>query len=144
VIKPPRDPRIGELVGIARELAKVAGFEAAETLMFHFGGQRLNVPQKMRPSSPFWKVLGGDVAKKLAAIANKGGAQGSGADVDIPRGSRLMIARKRAAIAAFGGSKNEAAARFGIHRRTVQRHRRGSIDAGPLFEGLADRSSTNS
>lgn len=131
----PKDPRIGELVGIARELAKAAGFEAAETLMFHFGGQRLNVPQKMRPSSPFWKVLGGDVAKKLAAIANKGAAQGSGADIDIPRGGRLMTAKRRAAIATFNGSKNEAAARFAVHRRTVQRYR-SSLAKRDKWQGL--------
>src|SRR6476620_10633191 len=137
--KPPADPRIAELVGIARELAKAVGFEAAETLMFHFGGQRLNVPQKMRPSSPFWKVLGPDAAQKLAAIANAGSAQGSGADVDIPRGGRLMMAQRRATIAAFNGSKNEAAARFGVHRRTVQRHRRGLVSVGPLFDDLSRR-----
>jgi hypothetical protein len=140
-MKAPKDPRIAELVGIARELALVAGFAAAEELMFHFGGQRLEIPKKMRPESPFWKVLGEDAAKKLAEIADRPRPDGNASDgkIDIPRGSRLMMAQRRAAIAGFDGSKNEAAARFGVHRRTVQRYRGGKRSIGPLFDGLSDK-----
>jgi hypothetical protein len=137
----PADHRIGELVGIARELALVAGFEAAETLMLHFGGQRRNIPNKMRPSSPFWKVLGREAALQLAKIANQGGDDTRyGADVEIPMGSKLLMARRRAAIAAFKGSKNQAAATFHVSRRTVQRHRGDARDVPPLFELLSKRS----
>jgi hypothetical protein len=136
----PADHRIGELVGIARELALVAGFEAAEILMLHFGGQRRNIPNKMRPSSPFWKVLGKEAALQLARIANKGGeSTGSGADVEIPLGSKLLMARRRAAIAGFKGSKNQAAEAFRVSRRTVQRVRNHEPAPMPLFDGLSKR-----
>lgn len=132
---PAKDPRVAELVGIARELGRAAGFEAAEALMLHFGGQRLYVPAKMRPSSPFWKVLGRDAALALAAIANRGGSNRSGVDIEIPMGSKLLMARRKAAIGAFKGSKNQAAAAFRLSRRTVQRYRSASRDgAGPLFD----------
>ncbi len=109
-----RDPRIAELVGIARELAEEKGYEAAERLMLHFGGQRRAIPEKMRPRSEFWRVLGPEVAKALAAIAARPRADGTARDdqVDIPLGSRLLQAKRKAAIAAFEGSKNRAAGVF--------------------------------
>lgn len=134
--KPRADPRIDFLVGIVREFAQAAGYDAAETLMFHFGGQRLYVPQKMRPTSPFWPVLGPEAAKTLSRVANKGGAQGSGVEVEIPRGSRLMLARRNAQLAGFEGSKNQAALKFGVHRRTVQRYRQKAPVKLPLFDRL--------
>jgi hypothetical protein len=118
------DTRIDDLDGIARELALVAGYDAAEALILAFGGQRLYVPNKMRPSSPFWKVLGGPVAKQLALIVNGGAGERTGNDVDIPLGSRLMQAKRKAAIAGFKGSKNQAVAVFKCSRRTVQRYRK--------------------
>lgn len=128
------DHRVNELVGIARELGEAVGFEAAELLMLHFGGQRRNIPNKMRPSSPFWKVLGREAALQLARIANHGEeTTGSGVDVEIPLGSKLLMARRRAAIAAFPGSKNQAAATFHVSRRTVQRHRVDARTELPLF-----------
>lgn len=137
-----RDRRIDDLDGIARELARAAGYEAAETLILAFGGQRLYVPVKMRPSSPFWRVLGADAAKKLAAIANANldgvEAQGAGRDVDIPLGSRLMMAKRKAAIGQFKGSKNRAAEIFKCSRRTIQRYRR-HLRQPDLFEGLSKR-----
>lgn len=124
--RPARDPRIDDLDGIARELALVAGYEAAERLILHFGGQRHYIPDKMRPSSPFWKVLGPEVAKQLAAVFVVWAASAAGRDnhVEIPLGGRLMQAKRKAAMAAFDGSKNEAAATFRCSRRTVQRYRR--------------------
>jgi hypothetical protein len=121
-----RDPRIDDLVGIARELALVAGYEAAEKLMLHFGGQRLYIPDKMRPRSPFWKVLGPEAAKQLAIIAAQPRQNGEARDnqVDIPLGSRLLQAKRKAAIATFDGSKNRAASVFKVSRRTIQRYRR--------------------
>jgi hypothetical protein len=129
------DPRIDDLVGIARELALVAGYDAAEKLMLHFGGQRLYIPAKMRPKSPFWKVLGPEVACQLAAIAAQPRMDGGASDsqVDIPLGSRLMQAKRKAAIAGFGGSKNQAASVFKVSRRTVQRYR-GKVRQPTLFD----------
>jgi hypothetical protein len=119
------DPRIAYLVGIARELALEAGYDAAIKLMLHFGGQRLYIPDQMRPSSSLWKVLGGDIAKKLPGCAERAaGAGGHDGHILIPSGSRLERAQRKAAIAAFNGSKNQAAAAFHVHRRTVQRYRR--------------------
>lgn len=133
-----KDARIAELVGIAREFALAAGFEAAEQLMLHFGGQRVYVPIKMRPSSPFWKVLGRSAALKLAEIATHGESQGSGAEIEVPIGSRLLMARRKAAIAGFKGSKNQAAAAFRCSRRTVQRYRSAAQEgAGPLFDCIS-------
>lgn len=130
-----RDPRIDELVGIARELAEEVGYEAAEQLMLHFGGQRRSIPAKMRPRSEFWKVLGEKVALALAAIAHRPKADGSALDsqVDIPLGSRLLQAKRKAAIATFGGSKNQAAAVYRVSRRTVQRYRK-KVRGPTLFD----------
>lgn len=128
------DPRIANLVGIARELALEAGYDAAVKLMLHFGGQRLYIPDQMRPSSPFWKVLGGDIAQKLPICAERAaGAAGHDGHMLIPSGSRLERAQRKAAIAAFDGSKNQAAATFHVHRRTVQRYRRKTREPG-LFD----------
>jgi hypothetical protein len=134
------DHRIDELVGIARELGKIAGFEAAETLMLHFGGQRVYMPEKMRPSSVLWKVLGKEVAVTLwKLVIGPGDAGDIGRLIEIPLGSRLLMARRKAAIATFKGSKNEAAAAFKCSRRTIQRYRSDIRDEGPLFETLSKR-----
>lgn len=121
---PELDPRIASLDGIAREVALEAGYDAAIRLMLHFGGQRHYIPDKIRRSSPFWKKLGPEIARVLPLCAARlGGSNGRQNEVDIPTGSRLERAMRKAAIADFGGSKNQAAAAFHVSRRTVQRYR---------------------
>ena len=134
----PKDPRVDELVGIARDLARVAGFEAAEARMLHFGGQRIYVPEKMRPKSEIWKALGPAAAKALAAIvaARPGGVS----PIDVPLGGQLRAARRKEAIRAFNGSKNKAAAAFQCSRRTVQRYRNREPASMPLFDPPSKRS----
>lgn len=128
------DPRIASLDGIARELALEAGYEAAIKLMLHFGGQRHYIPDRIRRSSPFWQKLGPEIARLLPGCAERlGGADGRPNEVDIPTGSRLERARRKAAIAAFKGSKNQAAGQFHVSRRTVQRYRAKVREPG-LFE----------
>lgn len=121
------DPRIASLDGIARELALEAGYDAAIRLMQHFGGQRHYIPDKIRRSSPFWQKLGPEIARVLPLCAARlGGSNGRQNEVDIPTGSRLERAKRKAAIADFAGSKNQAAATFHVSRRTVQRYRKKS------------------
>lgn len=128
---PAPDPRLADLVGPALELAKVAGFDAAVRLMVNFGGQRLYVPRKMRPRRPgsrpllnesdFVGALGLAAAKELAALYG-------GEHVEIPLGSALKERQRRAQVAKFKGSNNQAVQTFGLHRRTVQRLRHGAED----------------
>jgi len=122
------DPRLELLDGVAKELAAVAGFAAGERLIEHFGGQRVYVPEKMRPNSRFWDKLGPNAAKALAEICG-------GDHIDVPTGSeaqrRLSARTKRRQISAYLAAqkdpkkrtKDHVAATFRCNRRTVQRVR---------------------
>ena len=116
------DPRLKDLEGCALELAREAGFDAGERLIVQFGGQRLFVPRKMRPSSPMWDALGPITAKKLAELFG-------GNYIDVPTGAGITQAKRTRQIRAFlagqnlQASKNKVAKLFKVNRRTVQRHR---------------------
>lgn len=123
-----RDPRLELLDGVAKELAAVAGFDAGERLLEHFGGQRVYVPEKMRPDSRFWDTLGPNAARALAKICG-------GDHIDVPTGSeaqrRLSAKKMRRQISAYLAAqkdpkkttKDHVAATFNCNRRTVQRVR---------------------
>ena len=113
------DPRLSLLEGTARELARAAGFDAAERLMLHFGGQRVFVPRRMRPRSPLFGALGREAALKLAELFG-------GEYIEVPIGKALSTAKRLAAIASFKGSHNEAARAFGCTRRWVRMVRAGA------------------
>lgn len=125
------DPRLADLVGPARELAKVAGFDAAVRLMVNFGGQRLYVPRKMRPRRAskrqalndidFITAIGREAAKALADLYG-------GEHIEIPLGSALQDKQIAQQVANFKGSINQAIRKFGLHRRTIQRLRQKPLD----------------
>jgi DNA-binding NarL/FixJ family response regulator len=116
------DPRLANLDGVARELGEEAGYDAGERLVLHYAGQRIYVPEKMRPKSDLWDALGPIAAKTLARLFG-------GTHIEVPTGENLSrrkrVAQARALLAGAGqgASKNQVAAQLGIHRRTVQRHR---------------------
>lgn len=92
--KPTRttDSRIELLPGQLRPVAALAGFEAVERLIEHFGGQRLYVPRVVRSAAVAHKC--GD---KIASALH----QCYGGDyVVIPLAKALATARKHAAIRA--------------------------------------------
>lgn len=138
------DPRLADLTGPVLELAKEAGFDAAVRLMVNFGGQRLYVPRKMRPRRPgsrprlnevdFVGALGLQAARELASLYG-------GEHIEIPLGASLKVRQRRAQVANFKGSNNQAIQTFGLHRRTIQRLRHGQEDErqGVLFEGPSKR-----
>lgn len=118
------DPRLGELEGVARRFGRVAGYDAAVRLVMEFGGRRLSVPVKMRPSSPFWSKLGPIAAKALAKLFG-------GEDITVPTGSKASEKQRRRQVRNYllaqrdpsKVSKNDLAEKFKVHRRTVQRVR---------------------
>lgn len=128
-MKAPKDPRFALLTGPALQLAEKAGFDAAVRLMVALGGQRLYVPRKMRPGSPFYEPLGRDAARALAELFG-------GEHIEVPLGTGLKESQIRAQIAAFKGTNNKAVETFGRHRRTIQRIRHGQQDTRQqsLFE----------
>jgi hypothetical protein len=143
------DPRLELLDGVAKALAKVAGFDAGERLITHFGGQRVFVPRTVRPRSRLWQQLGPIAAKALATLRG-------GEHIDVPTGSearrRLNDVRVRLQIESYlkaqgnpaAVSKDQVAERFKVNRRTVQRVR-VALQAprddkqGSLFEGPSKR-----
>lgn len=122
--KPKADPRIQYLSGIAKEFALAAGVDAAEKLMKLFGGERVSVPLKARPSSRIWK-LGPAAAEKLVELRG-------GETIDVPTGAagalrRATSMRRQQIAECFQGPEkmtiNAAAKKFGVHRRTISRIR---------------------
>lgn len=132
-----RDPRIGHLIGVARELAIKSGYEAGERLIETFGGQRLYVPRKTRPRRASKRprlneidlitAIGVEAAETLAVMYG-------GEHIEVPLRSSLL--RKRMTdflLSTPTPSINQVVAKFDVHRSTVQRlraqlRRKGSPD----------------
>jgi hypothetical protein len=118
-LTPKRDPRIDYLVGVARELAMKAGYEAGEQLIDRFGAQRLYVPRLTRLSekTKIFRALGSDAAKALADLYG-------GECIVVPLRSSLL--RKRMTdylLSTPRPSLNQVCAKFDVDRRTVARLR---------------------
>jgi len=122
-----RDPRIGHLIGVARELAIKSGYEAGERLIDNFGGQRLYVPRKPQPRRAsrrqvlkevdFITAIGADAAETLAVMYG-------GEHIEVPLRSSLLLKRMTDFLLSTPApSINQVVAKFDVHRRTVQRLR---------------------
>lgn len=116
--RPGHDPRIDELTGIAKLLARRAGYDAGLQLIMLFGGARIFIPRTIRTNCPLHK-LGPKAAAALSEL--RGGEQ-----VDVPTG-RGIIRKQIIAYLSTAGTQKESkravAKKFGVHARTVQRIR---------------------
>jgi hypothetical protein len=86
-----------------------------------FGGQRVNIPRKVRANSPLARELGADLAQKIVDVL------GGGADITVPMGPATLMGRaKRRAyqLIAEGKSANAVVREVGLHEVTVRRLRR--------------------
>lgn len=109
------------LPGLLREIADAAGVEAACLVAEAKGGCRAYFSHRPLPESWLVKAVGQERASRIG----KALAPHIGITLMVPVGNhRTMI--RAAAIAKLwkeGASKNEIAAKFGISRRTVDRHK---------------------
>ncbi|MBX9944916.1 MAG: hypothetical protein K2Y40_12610 [Reyranella sp.] len=139
-----------KLDGVARALARVAGYDAGVRLVTGFGGQRVFVPRTIRQRSRFWDVLGPTACRELAKLFG-------GEHITVPTGlgaeRRLSDARRRRQVEAFLRahkdprlvSKDKVAEALKVHRRTVQRVRVAMTrqtepsPQGSLFEKTSKR-----
>ena len=92
-----------------------------------FGGQRVNIPKRVRANSPLARELGRELAEKIAALI------GGGGEITVPLGPvGLMRQAKRRAyqLIAEGKSTNEVVRAVGLHEVTIRRQKRRLRDVG--------------
>lgn len=111
---------------VIAEIAEVAGPDAAWALARARGGQRVFVPAEAENGHWLVELVGMEAAR---VICKHFSTNGRGGDVLIPMAS---AARRREL---FDRTLREhkvdsAAAILGVHRRTVQRHRKRMRDKG--------------
>lgn len=86
-----------------------------------FGGQRINIPNRVRPNSPLARELGQELATKIVAVI------GGGADITVPLGPTAGAAQIRRRISAAlreHKSNNAVARELRVHEVTVRRQRK--------------------
>lgn len=131
------DPRIEHLVGPARKLAELLGYEVGVKLMAEFGGMRLDIPKRPLTKWVVWQKLGPEAARALCRLYPTG-------RIEIPVASRLQklqaAARRNQEIVEHKGSHNDAARAFGFTRRWIKMVRRAHRQPGGLL-ALMERKS---
>lgn len=95
--------------------------EAAMLKLVHaFGGERVHIPDTVRPQSRLAKELGQELGQKIATLF------GGGAEITVPLGPASSEAQMRRAIAKLlrqDLSTNEIVRRLRCHEVTVRRMR---------------------
>jgi hypothetical protein len=107
-------------VGLAADLIVILGPALASWVMHEYGGVRLYVPRNPRPKCRMARLFGLEGARRLSE------ALGHGALL-IPMGPAARRSTKVPPLGRYfrsGWSTPRIAQRFGIHERTVRRHRR--------------------
>lgn len=127
----PNDPRIEHLVGPARKLAELLGYEVGLKLMAEFGGMRLDIPKRPLTKWSVREKLGHEAARVLCRLYGA-------SRIEIPVLSRLQerqaAAARNQAIADHPGSHNDAAQVFGFTRRWIKMVRRAYREPGGLLK----------
>ena len=117
------------LPNLLREIAEIAGIEAALALADAVGGTRVDIPARAKPEDWLSDIVGYEAACKIADYYRVGDADGreSGAyRVVIPRGpySVLAEARRRLVKELMAGTSVRDAARLsGLTERTAWRYK---------------------
>lgn len=102
---------------VEAELGQAAMLKLAHA----FGGQKINVPKKVRPNSPWAKHLGIELAQKIADMI------GGDTAVTVPLGPMAhgkRALRRGAELLRQGRSTNEVVREVGLHEVTIRRLRR--------------------
>jgi hypothetical protein len=118
---------------VIAEIAEVAGPDAAWALASAKGGQQVFIPASPKDGHWLVQLVGIEAAQQICAHFS---ANGRGDTILIPMATN---ARRREALAkalSEGAKVDQAAARAGVHRRTVFRHRKRakSNGQGGLFD----------
>jgi|GEM_PF-754209 len=106
---------------ILREIAEVAGKEAANILALAFGGRKLYIPGQIKRAKWLEDIVGAEASAKLIDHFTFGGR---GVTYQIPMGSRAQKQKMLAALLEQGLSVPDAAKKAGVHMRTAYRLRR--------------------
>lgn len=103
---------------VLQELVDVIGVGAALTIVKHYGGVRLYVPQTMKPEHILSRLIGFESALKLAA------EYGAQTHFDIPRAVAAMHAVKAAEIAGKkrkGKTRRQLAYEYSMTERGIDK-----------------------
>ena len=114
------------LPDLLERVEEALGHAAMLKLAHAFGGQRINIPNKVRPSSRWAKHLGVELAQQIADLI------GGDTDITVPLGPMAHGARARRRVRTLlgeGKSTNEVVREVGLHEVTVRRLRRRMRDS---------------
>ena len=126
------------LPAVLREIAEVAGLDAALRIAQLRGGARLSIPSRIDEDSWLAREIGLEAARKLSRHYTSGR---TAAEIVVPlgpTGARAAMAAAIRRLLAQGVSGEEIARRLRIASRTVTRHKsrdRADLDSrqGKLF-----------
>lgn len=109
---------------LLREIAEVAGLDAALALAAARGGQRVRIPAAIADQD-HWLVqtVGIDAATAICEMY-RGGSHGADLEIPVgPAGLNSKVGRQIKELIDAGASSNEIVRRTGVVFRTVTRHR---------------------
>ncbi len=123
---------IDDLPPVLREIAALIGIAPALTLVRHFGGVRVYVPQVMTPEHTLARLLGFEAALKLAD--HYGGA----AVIEVPRALDAMIAVRNAHIRAQYRTTEKSQRDLALEHRMTERWIREIVGDDPTDDPQVD------
>lgn len=126
------DVDIDDLPAVLREMAALIGLAPTLTLVRHYGGVRVYVPQVMTPEHILARLLGFEAALKLTE--HYGGAE----VIHVPRALEAMLAVRNALIRNQYHTTDKSQRDLALEHRMTERWVREILGQQPIDDGQVD------